>query len=798
MREIYIRINGIECSACVVRLREVLGALKGVEQVEINSVTAQSYIVYDEDMLSVEDLESCIRKNGYHVPIMKAEVTVKNICKNQEEQIQNCLSAINGVKEVDCDLEKNQVNISYLAVGISSKNFVEALAGLGLEGTVLEVHGGEEDQIYIERLFRLRLLIESTFLTMPLFWNPSPIIQMIFATIIQLGPGRFFYKGAWKSIRNKSLTMDFLIAVSTSIIYGYSAYIVFTVHDDIQLYFLGEGVLMSILLLGKYLEILVKSHSGQLIRELLRLQPQKAIVEQEGIRKEVDVDNLRVGNMIRVLEGARIPVDGRIIDGQCVVDESMLTGESQPIRKKEGDSIYGGTYNCEGVILYEATELGKDSQLQQIISIVQRAQLLKAPIQNLADKIASRFVPMIVLISFCTFLTWYFGISNRDMEQSLMTMCGVLVIACPCALGLATPTGIMVGGSRAAEKGILFRGGEQIEKLNKVTDIVFDKTGTLTTGTLGVIDIVTFEDFSQEQLLGYAASLEKFSNHPIAKAIINKAKEYEINKNRDGIDFLENRNSEHQIYDFQSVLGMGVSGILDGKSVLCGSRQFLYEKGINMQLLEERADIRKARKTEVCVAVDDKLCGVLGISDELRDDAKETITELKKMGYGVWMLTGDNKCVAATVAEELGINNVLAEVLPVQKVEQIQKLKKEGKRIVMVGDGINDAPALATSDISIAIGTGTAAAIEASDIILLNNQISSLIEVMIISKETMKVIYQNLLWAALYNVICIPIAACGKINPSIAAAAMSFSSIAVLLHSLRLKKAGGTKNDKNI
>ena len=530
-------------------------------------------------------------------------------------------------------------------------------------GCGCEVFGDEAEELK-QRFRLLRLLIVSTALSMPLLWDLPPRFQFVLATALQFGPGLYFIRNAIRGLRNRSLGMDLLVALSTTAIYAYSTVVVFTVTDNIKLYYLCDGVLISLLLFGRYLESVAIYQSGEAVRSLLRLQPKTAIVMRDGVKAEIDASEIISGDMILLRSGERIPADGRILEGSCLVDESLLTGESVPVEKRPGNSITGGTLNREGKVTYMATSVGEASTLQQMAAFVRRAQSEKAPVQRFADRIASIFVPSVIGLAVLIFAFWFFLLAPGDWGKAVSTVCGVLVIACPCALGLATPAALMTASGRAAELGILFKGASTIEKAWRVDTVVFDKTGTLTEG-----------------------------------------------------------------------------------------------------------------------------CVEPGIRDPLREDAKSAVDACRALGLEVWMISGDKEETARRIAGECRIEHVLFEVRPEEKAAQITRLKSEGRCVAMVGDGINDAPAMAEADFAIAMGTGTDVAIECADAVLPGGRIGRVPQALRLAGAARRMVRQNLAWALFYNLICIPVAACGIVNPSIAAAAMTLSSNGILLHSLRLNKA---------
>lgn len=539
-------------------------------------------------------------------------------------------------------------------------------------GCGCEVFGDEAEELK-QRFRLLRLLIVSTALSMPLLWDLPPRFQFVLATVLQFGPGLYFLRNAIRGLKSRSLGMDLLVALSTTVIYVYSTVVTFTVTENIKLYYLCDGVLISLLLFGRYLESVAIYQSGEAVRGLLRLQPKTAIVLRDGIETEIDAAEIVSGDTILLRPGERIPADGKILEGNCLVDESLLTGESEPVEKGPGDSITGGTLNREGKVMYTATSVGEDSTLQQMAAFVRRAQSEKAPVQRFADRIASIFVPSVIALAALIFALWFFLLAPGDWGKAISTVCGVLVIACPCALGLATPTALMTASGRAAELGILFKGASAIEKAWSIDAVVFDKTGTLTEGRV----------------------------EP-------------------------------------------------------------------------------------------------GIRDPLREDAKRAVDACKALGLEVWMISGDKEETARRIAQACGIERILFEVKPEEKAAQISRLKSDGRRVAMVGDGINDAPAMAEADLAIALGTGTDIAIECADAVLPGGRIGRVPQALRLAGAARRTVRQNLGWALFYNLICIPVAACGIVNPSIAAAAMTLSSNGILLHSLRLNKAEASDENRKL
>lgn len=602
----------------------------------------------------------------------------------------------------------------------------------------------------------------------------NPWFQFALATPVQFVIGWPFYKGAFRSLRGGSANMDVLVAMGTSAAYVYSIYEgikAMTVPGyEAHLYFETSALLITLILFGKYLEANAKGRTKQALAALMKLQAKEARIIVDGVEKMIPVEEVKVGDLLLIKPGEKIPVDGIVVKGDTYVDESMLTGESIPIYKTVDDEVIGATLNKNGTIEMRAVKVGKDTALANIIQAVEEAQGSKAPIQRLADKISGIFVPIVVVIASVTFLTWLFFVSPNDFESALVAAIAVLVIACPCALGLATPTSIMVGTGKAAENGILFKGGEHLERTHLIDTVVFDKTGTITKGKPEVTDFT-----GDDELLMLAASVERGSEHPLAEAMVA----YAVEK---GVDLLP-------VESFKAVPGQGVKAFVSGKEVLVGSRRFMRNHGVDIEPYEDDTyRLEEEGKSVVLIAVDRVCKGIAAVADTVKETAKEAVEQLKAEGIDVLILTGDNERTAKAVGKAVGIDHVLAEVLPEDKANKIKELKAEGRNVAMVGDGINDAPALAEADIGIAIGTGTEVAIEAADVTILGGELLLIPKALKISRLTIRNIRQNLFWAFAYNSAGIPIAAAGLLAPWVAGAAMAFSSLSVVSNALRLKR----------
>ena len=734
-----LSVGGMSCAACVVRVEKALGGLEGVEKAAVNFATEKAQITYDPKRVDLEKFRQAIEEAGYQFRgVARAEL------RDQEREERQ--------KELSLLRKKLVFSIILGAVilVLSMPHFIPYLKDV-------------PHQILYYLLF-------------------------VLTTPVQFWAGRQFLTGAWGAARHGSADMNTLIAVGTLSAYLYSTIATFAPAFFHQsgltptVYFDSAAMIIALILLGRLLEARAKGQTSEAIRKLMGLAPKTARVVREGQEEDVPIEAVQKGDLIRVRPGEKIPVDGRIREGHSAVDESMLTGESLPVDKNPGDEVIGATLNKSGSFLFEATRVGEETALAQIIRLVEQAQGSKAPIQRLADKVAGIFVPVVMGIAVLTFLIWYFWGPSPAFTFSLLNFVAVMIIACPCALGLATPTAIMVGTGKGAENGILIKGGESLESVHRLTTIVFDKTGTLTRGQLTVTDIVPGKSLSPEELLSLAAGVERYSEHPLGEAIVRQAKE----KNSD-LKGVEN---------FQAIAGQGVRADLEGKTLWIGNRRLMENQGFDLgPFLESAEGLAAQGKTLMFAALEGTVIGLLALADTLKDYSKEAVADLKQMGLEVIMLTGDNQQTAQAIGSQLQVDRVIAEVLPQDKTEQIKKLQGEGKKVAMVGDGINDAPALAQADVGIAIGSGTDVAMEASDITLIRDDLRVIVTAIKLSKRTIRTIRQNLFWAFFYNILGIPIAA-GVLypfwgillNPILASAAMAFSSVSVVSNSLRLRR----------
>jgi Cu+-exporting ATPase len=734
-----LSVGGMSCAACVIRVEKALGGLEGVEKAAVNFATEKAQVTYDPKKVDLEKFRQAIEGAGYQFRgLARAELR-------------------------DREREERKRELALL-----KKKFIFSVI-FGLLIMILSMPH------YIPYLNRL----PHQFLFYILF---------ILTTPVQFWAGKQFLAGAWGAARHGSADMNTLIAVGTLSAYVYSSVVTFfpsIFHQSglkAEIYFDSAAMIIALILLGRLLEARAKGQTSEAIRKLIGLAPKTARVVRDHQESDIPVEEVQKGDLIVVRPGEKIPVDGLIREGRSAVDESMLTGESLPVDKNPGDEVIGATLNKSGSFIFEATRVGEETALAQIIQLVEQAQGSKAPIQRLADQVAGIFVPIVMGIAVLTFIIWFFWGPSPTLTFALLNFVAVMIIACPCALGLATPTAIMVGTGKGAENGILIKGGESLESIHKLTTIVFDKTGTLTKGELSVTDIVPGEGTETKELLTLVASVEKNSEHPLGEAVVRKARE----------EGLTLAGVEH----FEALAGQGVTAEWDGEEIYIGNKRLMQAQGLDLDPLQVIAEaLADQGKTLMFAARGRKIIGLLALADTLKEHSREAVAELKKMGLEVVMLTGDNRQTAQAISRELQLDRVIAEVLPQDKTKQIKQLQGEGKKVAMVGDGINDAPALAQADVGIAIGTGTDVAMEASDITLIRDDLRTILTAIKLSRKTIRTIRQNLFWAFFYNVLGIPIAA-GilypfwgiLLNPILASAAMAFSSVSVVSNSLRLRR----------
>lgn len=719
-------ITGMSCAACSAKIEKRLNRVDGVVKASLNLTTEKANVEYDSARVKAADLIKTIEMLGY-----KAERS-EDISKDKEKEKRE--------KEV------KRLGIELIVSAILSSPLILAMLLMLINLDIAFLH--------------------------------NEYFQLVIATPVQFIAGFRFYKNSYHALKAKSANMDVLIAIGTSAAYFFSIYNAFLAPQMAtgmvmkELYFEAGAVIITLILLGKYLEAVAKGKTSEAIKKLLGLQAKTARIIRNGAEVDIPVEDVAVGDTISVRPGEKVPVDGKIIEGSSSIDESMLTGESMPVGKKTGDLVIGATINKFGAFRFEATSVGKDTVLSQIVKMVEDAQGSKAPIQKIADRVSGIFVPAVIGIAITTFLIWFLAVGS--FSSAIINAVSVLVIACPCALGLATPTAIMAGTGKGAENGILIKGGEHLETAYKINSIVLDKTGTITKGHPEVTDIVSLGNMDSSEILMLSAISEKSSEHPLGVAI------YEKGKNEFGTIPDPDR--------FEAIPGRGVLSEAGGKIIYIGTRKLMSEQGIDYSNSESAiVELEDKGKTAMLVAVNNRLEAVVAVADMVKEHSREAIEDLKKMGIEVYMVTGDNRRTANAIAEQVGITNVLAEVLPENKALEVEKLKKHGRIVGMAGDGINDAPALATADIGMAIGTGTDVAIEAADITLMSGDLRSISTAIKLSRITMRKIKQNLFWAFIYNIIGIPFAAFGLLSPIIAGGAMAFSSVSVVTNSLSLR-----------
>lgn len=803
-----LSIEGMHCASCVARVEKGLSGLAGVNNASVNLASEKASVEYDPSQISKDDLTKTIRDLGYDVKIEKKTLPIEGMsCASCVLKVEKALQSLPGVIQASVNFGTEKANITYLPGTIGMTELKTAVASAGNYKVVEAPEDRFEDAERESRERRYRILkrrvifsaIGSILIMAGSMHRMIPgfpqiddtlmrFILFLLTTPIMLWAGSEFFRGAWSTLKHKTADMNTLVAVGTGTAYLYSTAITFFPSllsfegAALHVYYDTAVMIITLILFGRLLEARAKGKTSEAIRRLMGLKPRTARVVRNGIEKDIPIEEVVVGDHIVVRPGEKIPVDGKIVEGRSGVDESMITGEPIPVMKKPGDEIVGATLNKTGSFTFEATRIGKDTVLAQIIRLVQQAQGSKAPIQRLADKIASIFVPTVIGIAFITFLMWIGFGPPPVLTRALLNFIAVLIIACPCALGLATPTAIMVGTGVGAQNGILIKGGESLETAHRVNTVVFDKTGTLTHGKPVVTDIIALSDTDETQILRWVASAEKRSEHPLGEAVVETAFQK-------GIDPPDPEN-------FETAPGLGISASVDGHRVLVGNQEWMQKQSIHTDDLEPRMEeLSQEGKTVMLVALDGKITGILAVADTLKENSPSVIKELRDAGIETVMLTGDNRQTGEAVGKQVGVDHVIAEVLPEDKAEEVQRLQEQGKLVAMVGDGINDAPALARADIGIAIGSGTDVAIETSDITLIRDDLGGVVRAIRLSHRTMRTIKQNLFWAFIYNVIGIPIAAGALypffgilLKPVFAAAAMSMSSVSVVSNSLRLKR----------
>jgi len=804
-QKIEFPVMGMSCASCAAKIEKGLAKLPGIKEASVNFATERVTILFDPRQVHMKEFVQAVKELGYEVPVEKIILPIQGMsCSSCVEKIERALNKLPGVIHASVNFATEKATIEFIPQVVGVNDLIGTIKDTGYE--VVKVETGEdilakEERAREEAYTRQKQkLIGAILLSIPILlgsfsylfpWVPeifkNRFFMFILATPVQFWCGIQFYKGAWAAAKHRTTDMNTLIAVGTSAAYLYSVVATFFPQLFIaqgfspDVYYDTATVIIALILLGRLLEMRAKGQTSEAIKKLIGMQAKTARVLKNGKEVDIPVEEVQVGDIVIVRPGERIPVDGVVVEGHSSVDESMITGESIPVEKNVGDEVIGATINKTGTFKFKATRVGKDTALAQIIRLVQEAQASKPPIARLADLIASYFVPTVIGIGIITFLVWFFFGPPPAFTHALLNFVAVLIIACPCALGLATPTSIMVGTGKGAENGILIRGGEALERAYKINTIVLDKTGTLTRGEPSVTDIIPLQGYKKEEIIFYGASAEKGSEHPLGEAIVREA-------HKMGLTLVDPSS-------FQALPGHGIRATIQGKEVLLGNRKLMEDNKIPIEDMVKLAeDLSDEGKTPMFVSVDRKLTGIIAVADTLKEYSMEAVAAFHEMGLEVIMITGDNRRTAMAIARKIGIDRVLAEVLPEDKAKEIQRLQKEGKIVAMVGDGINDAPALAQADIGIAIGTGTDVAMEASDITLISGDLRAIVTAIALSRATIRNIKQNLFWAFFYNISLIPIAAGVlypfygiTLNPMIAAAAMAMSSVSVVSNALRLR-----------
>ncbi len=809
LNKLDLPISGMSCASCVTRIEKGLSKVPGVVGAKVNFAVEKATIEYDSIAANPSDLVRTLKELGYEARTKKVILPVLGMsCASCVDRVQLALNTSPGVIEATVKFATEKASIEYIPNLVKIKEFAKATAAIGytlvedeeeqLVGKEAQARQIEFQQLKNKFLIGL-LLVAPLFLLvhwdklglsaiLPFSGQANFMLQLLLQTPVQFWVGWQFYKGAVAAARHRTSDMNTLIAVGTSAAYLYSILATFFPHlfaaEGLapRVYYDTAGAIIVLILLGRLLEARAKGQTSEAIKKLSGLQAKTATVLVNGEAHELPVEEVLIGDTVIVKPGEKIPVDGEILEGHSSVDESMVTGESIPVEKTVGDEVVGATINKTGSFKFKATKVGKDTMLAQIIKMVEEAQGSKPPIARLVDVIASYFVPAVIGIASITFFIWYFFGPAPALTYAVLNFVAVMIIACPCALGLATPTSIMVGTGKGAEHGILIRGGEALEIAHKLNAIVLDKTGTITRGEPAVTDVLAVEGYETKEILGLSASAEKGSEHPLGEAILKKAHE-------DDLDLAD-------AIDFNAIPGHGIESTIDGKYVLLGNTRSMNDRDIDLKDLPQQAEALSGEgKTTMWIAVDGYIAGIIAVADTLKENSKTAVAALHNLGLEVIMLTGDNKRTADAIANQISIDRTLAEVLPEGKASEIKKLQAEGKRVAMVGDGINDAPALAQADVGLAIGTGTDVAMESSDITLITGDLTGVVTAIALSKATIRNIKQNLFWAFAYNTILIPVAA-GVLfpifgillNPIFAAAAMALSSVTVVTNALRLRR----------
>lgn len=820
MKKESLKVTGMTCAACAKAVEKGISKMDGVNAAGVNFATEKLTVEFDENKVGIVEVKTAVIKAGFGVEEKQNE-TIREImipisgmtCAACAQASEKHIRKLPGVHEASVNFAAEKAKVVYDPSKTRISAIKEAIVNAGYQPLEIEAGVGTDEE-KVRRQRQVKTLWTkfgvSAIFTVPLFYIamghmiglPVPaavtphmyplrfaILQMLL-TIPVIAAGYKFYTVGFTRLIRREPNMDSLIAIGTGAAFLYGLYAVAQIaagHAGYveKLYFESAGVIITLILLGKYLESVARGKTSEAIKKLMGLAPKTAVVVHNGKEITIPIDEVEVEDTVLVKPGEKIPVDGEVVEGRTSIDESMLTGESLPVEKSAGNNVIGGSINKNGIIKFKATKVGKDTALAQIIKLVEEAQGSKAPIAQMADIVSGYFVPIVISIAIVAGLGWY--VAGMGSIFALTIFISVLVIACPCALGLATPTAIMVGTGKGAEYGVLIKSGGALETAHKIQTIVFDKTGTITEGAPSVTDIMTANGFDENTLLQLSASAEKGSEHPLGEAIVKEAKEKHV-------EFLE-------VENFTAIPGHGIEGRIQDKVILLGNKKLMEDRNIDLVLQQESDRLAQEGKTPMFVAMDDKLAGIIAVADVVKENSKKAIAVLHNMGIEVAMITGDNQRTAEAIAKQVGIDRVLAEVLPQDKANEVKVLQQEGKKVGMVGDGINDAPALAQADIGIAIGSGTDVAMESADIVLMKSDLMDVATAIRLSKKTLTNIKQNLFWAFAYNTAGIPVAAGllylfggPLLNPMIAAAAMSLSSVSVLTNALRLRGFRAVKN----
>ena len=806
-QQVTLRVTGMTCASCVAHVEKALKRLPGVADAAVNLATERARVSYDPAAVAIEQMVEAVEEVGYGAEVprddggVRVDLAITGMtCASCVAHVEKALKGVPGVRSASVNLATERATVEYAPAETSVMALVGAVDDVGYGARELE-SAGPADREREERQREIRdLRVKFTFslalggLIMALMFLPLPIDHeamflpmLLLATPVQFWAAWSFYRSAWSAARHLTSNMNTLVAVGPSAAYLYSALVTLLpafVHEaglPADVYFDTSTLIIALILMGRWLEARAKGQTSEAIKKLMGLAPRAARVIRDAQETDLPIEQVVVAGLVRVRPGEKVPVDGIVVEGASAIDESMLTGESMPVDKGPGSQVIGATLNASGSFVFRALRVGRDTALAQIVRLVEEAQGSKAPIQRLADVISSYFVPVVLAVAALTFAGWYLFGPEPRFSMALQTFIAVLIIACPCAMGLATPTAIMVGTGKGAEAGVLFRGAEALEQAHKVRAIILDKTGTLTRGKPSVTDVVAVNGLAEQELLRLAASAERGSEHPLGEAIVGRARELAI--------------ALAEPAGFRAIAGHGVEATVDGRAVLVGNLALMQQRSVALDGLDERARaLAEGGKTPMFVASEGRAAGLVAVADTLKPESAEAVRQLQALGLEVWMLTGDNAATARAIAAQVGIDHVLAEVLPGQKADKVKELQAAGKMVAMVGDGVNDAPALAQADLGVAIGTGADVAMEVSDVTLVGGDLRGVVSAIALSRRTISAIRQNLFWAFAYNVVLIPVAAGALfplfkilLNPVLAAGAMAMSSVSVVSNSLRLR-----------